>query len=77
MAKIRKEGVSPEQETVHESPVITTEKPHFSVAALRASARKLFGVSLSTYDAATYKLTGEYTVDAMREHINKWLKEGY
>lgn len=77
MAKTRKEGVPAEQQTVQESPVSSAEKPRFSVATLRASARKLFGVSISTYDAATYKLTGEYTVDAMREHINKWLKEGY
>lgn len=52
-------------------------EPTFSVAQLRASARNLFGISQSTYDGATDGLTGEFTVEAMREHIEKWLKEEY
>lgn len=52
-------------------------EPTFSVAQLRQSARNLFGVSQSTYDGATDGLTGEFTVAAMREHIEKWLKEEY
>lgn len=49
----------------------------FTVAQLRQSARILFGISQSTYDGATDGLTGEFTVTAMREHIEKWLKEVY
>ena len=49
----------------------------FTVEQLRPSARELFGVSQSTYDGATYGLTGEFTVEAMRKHIENWLKEEY
>lgn len=52
-------------------------EPTFSVEQLRPSARNLFGISQSTYDGATDGLTGEFTVAAMREHIEKWLKEEY
>ncbi|MDD3029764.1 MAG: hypothetical protein PHS57_05750 [Alphaproteobacteria bacterium] len=51
--------------------------PMFSIDDLRPSARHLFGISESTYDAATNRLSGEYTVKAMRQEIDKWLKEGY
>ena len=53
------------------------EEPTFSVEQLRPSARELFGISQSTYDGATDGLTGEYTVEAMRKHIENWLKEEY
>lgn len=53
------------------------KEPTFTVAQLRPSARNLFGISQSTYDGATDGLTGEFTVEAMREHIEKWLKEEY
>ena len=52
-------------------------EPTFSVEQLRPSARNLFGISQSTYDGATDGLTGEFTVAAMREHIEKWVKEEY
>lgn len=44
----------------------------FPVAKLRANCRKLFGVSSSTFDGATYGMTGEYTVEEMRSHIKEW-----
>ena len=49
----------------------------FSVAQLRPDARVLFGVSQSTYDGATHGIEPDklFTVSAMRERINKWLKE--
>ncbi len=54
-------------------------EPTFSVAQLRPSARVLFGISQSTYDGATCGIDPEqqFTVEAMREHINNWLKEEY
>lgn len=52
-------------------------EPTYTVEQLRQSARNLFGVSQSTYDGATYGLTGEFTVEAMRKHIENWLKEEY
>jgi len=49
----------------------------FTVAQLRPDARVLFGISQSTYDGATDGIGPDttFTVNAMREHINKWLKE--
>lgn len=52
-------------------------EPTFTVEQLRPSARSLFGVSQSTYDGATDGLIGEFTVEAMRKHIDEWLKEVY
>lgn len=49
----------------------------FTVPHLREYARELFHVSQSTYDGATAGLTGEHTVEEMRAHIDKWLKEVY
>lgn len=44
----------------------------YPVAKLRANCRQLFGVSASTYDGATYGMTGEYSVEEMRSHIKAW-----
>ena len=54
-------------------------EPTFSIAQLRPSARTLFGVSQSTYDGAVSGLDHEsmFTVEDMRRHIKKWLKEEY
>jgi len=60
-------------------PVAASTEPVFTVAQLRPSARNLFGISQSTYDGATCDIDPEqtFTVEAMREHIDKWLKEEY
>ena len=52
-------------------------EPTFTAAQLRPSARSLFGISQSTYDGATDGVDPEqqFTVEAMRKHIDKWLKE--
>jgi len=54
-------------------------EPTFTAAQLRSSARSLFGISQSTYDGATDGVDPEqlFTVEAMRKHIDKWLKEEY
>ena len=52
-----------------------TIPPKFTIERLRASCIKLFGITASTFDGATYGLTGQFTVDAMKEHIDKWLKK--
>lgn len=49
--------------------------PKFTVEKLKPYALKLFGVSVSTFVGATYNLSGEYTVEEMRSHINNWLKK--
>lgn len=59
-------------------PAARTE-PSFTKAQLRPSARKLFGISQSTYDGATASIGDErmLTVEEMRRHIDHWLKEEY
>ena len=51
----------------------TTQR--YTVEQLRIHALKLFGVTQSTYVGATHNLDGEYTVEEMRDHINKWLNK--
>ena len=53
------------------------QEPVFTIEQLRRDALTLFGVSTSTYDGATHGMSGSYTVKAMAEHIDKWLKEEY
>lgn len=55
------------------------EAPTFTAEQLRPDARTLFGISQSTYDGAVSMLEegAEMTVEAMRAHIEKWLKEEY
>lgn len=49
--------------------------PKFSVERLGENCRQLFGVSSCTYAGATHGLTGEYTVEEMKAHIEKWRKK--
>ena len=55
---------------------VTAEKtealPKFTVERLRRDCLRLFGVTFSTFDGATYGLTDTYTVEEMRSIINKW-----
>jgi len=46
----------------------------FPIDRLRRDCFKLFGVTESTYDAATYGLAGEYAVDEMKKRIEEWQK---
>ena len=62
---------------VEEAKAAAPAEPTFTIDQLRQSARVLFGVSVSTYDGATDGLSGEFTVQDMKNHINKWLKEEY
>lgn len=48
----------------------------FTVKKLQANCRQLFGVSTSTFAGATYGMTGKYTVEEMRTHIEEWKKKG-
>lgn len=47
----------------------------FPIEKLAANCRRLFGVSSCTFAGATYGMTGEYTVEEMKKHIEKWLKQ--
>lgn len=44
----------------------------FPIEKLAANCRQLFGVSSCTFAGATHGLTGEYTVEEMKKHIEKW-----
>lgn len=48
----------------------------FTKTKLRENCRKLFGVPVSTFDGATYGLTGQFTVEEIKSHIEAWEKEG-
>lgn len=66
------------EKTAHAEPDMQTRPESvFTVAQLRPDARVLFGVSQSTFDGATDGIEPDklFTVSAMRDHINKWLKE--
>lgn len=61
-----------------EAEAATPEKaqaPKFTVERLAANCRQLFGVSSCTYAGATHGMTGEYTVEEMKKHIEEWQKK--
>ena len=66
-----------EKETVEAVETPVAVEPVFTLEQLRPDCRALFGVSASTFDGATAALSGEYTVEQVRTHINNWLKEVY
>ena len=48
----------------------------FPIERLAKACRTLFHVSASTFAGATAGMTGEYTVEEMRKHIDEWLRNG-
>ncbi|MBE6845035.1 MAG: hypothetical protein E7508_04880 [Ruminococcus sp.] len=46
--------------------------PKFSIEQLRENCKKLFGVTTSTFNGATYNLKGKYNVSEMKAIIEKW-----
>lgn len=65
-----KTDASPEKTSASKEPVV--DEPVFTLERLRRECLKLFGVSTSTFDGATYKLSGEYTVEKIRGIIKAW-----
>lgn len=53
----------------------TEKEQKYSIETLKKACITLFGVTTSTYTAATYNLKGEYTVEEMRKHIKNWLQK--
>lgn len=49
----------------------------FAIKKLQENCMQLFGVSASTFVAATYKMTGKYTVEEMKKHIETWKTEAW
>ena len=68
--------------TRHKAAMVTRAAPKetaaskFTVEKLRVNCHKLFGVSTSTFAGATYGMTGKYSVEEMRAHIEAWKKKG-
>ncbi|MEG1894641.1 MAG: hypothetical protein RR162_00275 [Oscillospiraceae bacterium] len=50
----------------------TKAAPTYSIEKLRENCLTLFGVSVSTFDGATCDLTGEKTVEEMKNALTKW-----
>lgn len=49
--------------------------PKFLIEKLREHSLELFGITLSTFDGATDGMTGEYTVEEIKSHIENWGKK--
>ena len=62
-----------QKETVKTADAVNTAPKH-SLGVLRKNCLALFGVTVSTFDGATHGLDGEYTVEEIKEKINKWGK---
>ncbi len=54
-----------------------TVEQKFAIKKLQENCMQLFGVSASTFVAATYKMTGQYTVEEMKKHIETWKSEAW
>lgn len=53
------------------------EQPKFKLSVLRENAIKLFAVTTSTFDGATYGMdvNKDYTVDEIKKIITNWKKK--
>ena len=69
-------AVKPKSAANEKAPAQAGAEKKFAIEKLQANCRELFGVSTSTFVGATYGMTGKYTVDEMRAHIEAWKKEG-
>ena len=50
-------------------------EPKYSVEALRKNCLKIFGVTVSTFDGATFGLKGDFTKEKMKAILDEWLKK--
>lgn len=58
-----------------ETTKVETTEPKYTLEALKKVCMTVFGVTSSTFAAATYKMTGECTITEMKKHIEAWLKK--
>ena len=68
-------GVKTEKAGTEAATLEKAQAPKFTVERLAANCRQLFGVSSCTYAGATHGMTGEYTVEEMKKHIEEWKKK--
>ena len=57
--------------TVETNETVSTA-PKFTIEKLRSNCLALFGVTSSTFDGATHGLDGEFTVEEIKNTIEKW-----
>lgn len=67
--------MSGKTETTKAETTAKDTEPKYTLEALKKVCMTVFGVTSSTFAAATYKLTGEYTITEMKKHIETWLKK--
>lgn len=48
----------------------------YPIEKLKQNCRQLFGISESAFAGVVYGLTGEYTIEEMKFHIETWKKKG-
>ena len=46
--------------------------PKFKLDRLRKDCLQLFGVTVSTFDGAVFGMTGRFTVEEVKNRIDKW-----
>ena len=53
------------------------EKPtqKFTIEKLRQNCITLFGISTSAFCAATYGMTGKYSIEEIKAHLETWQKQ--
>lgn len=71
---MKKENVKENNNSLEGTPN-PVKAPEFSIEQLREKALVLFGVSDSTFVAATYNLNGTFTVEDMRCRIEAFLSK--
>lgn len=59
-----------------ENTVNTRGAQKFTIEKLQENCQKLFGVSTSTFVGATYGMTGKYSIEEMKTHIETWKRKG-
>ena len=70
MANRQKEGINTDSQEKRK------DTRMFPLASLQANCRKLFGVLTCTFVGATCGMSGSYTVEDMRGHIETWKRKG-
>jgi len=70
MAKTTAAALEPEVKT--EKAETTAAPSKFKIERLRRDCLRLFGVTFSTFDGATFGLTDMYTVEEMHGIIDNW-----
>ena len=54
----------------------TSQEPKFTLGKLRENCKKIFGVTQSTFDGATYGIEGEeFTVAEIKKTIEEWKRK--